>query len=75
MTPAQFRDYEMNWIGTLESAGYSRSEAIAWLKDRNTHRWPRIRVKMGRQRIDSRGLKLFDPFRIRLPWYSEVYGS
>ena len=29
---------------------------------------PRIRIKMGRQRINAEGLKLWDPMRIRFPW-------
>jgi len=73
MTADQFYQYELNWIGVLGAAGKTQEEAIAWLKDSRTHRKPRVRVKMGRQRLNAEGLKLWDPFHIRFPWYRGSY--
>src|SRR5882672_6826692 len=33
---------------------------------------PRIRVKMGRQRINAQGRKIFDPWEVRYPWWASA---
>jgi hypothetical protein len=54
MTVKEFYAYECDWIGVLEGAGKTRAEAIEWLKAKAVK--PRVRVKMGRQKLEKNGV-------------------
>lgn len=70
ITIKEFADYQCEWIGILEGSGRTREQAIEWLRIKSKK--PRVRVKMGRQRLDVHGRKLFDPYMVRFPWKIEV---
>ena len=67
ITAEEFVMYESDWICTLEASGRTREQAVEWMQTKRVK--PRVRVKMGRQRINAEGLKLWDPFQVRFPWH------